>query len=287
VKANNTRINGFNISGSTASGYAGIFLYYSNNCTIENNKLLNNVCGIYLWFANRNNVLRNTATNNGAYGGILLQGSTFNTVSENKVYNNQRGIYLGTSSDNTLSSNTVQHSTGDWGFFVCGKSPKSLIYNNYFNETNLTIKNTHDSVYVNTLNIKKTAGTNIVGGPFIGGNYWAKPDGTGFSQTAVDKDGDGISDSVYNNVSGSIYSDYLPLVIYSKPPAPTLPVANFNSNVTSGNTPLTVLFNSTSTNAANVSWNFGDGTTAVTGTPVSHTFTNKGTSTSIPNYVTN
>jgi parallel beta-helix repeat protein len=142
VKANNTKINGFNISGSTASGYAGIFLYYSNNCTIENNKLLNNICGIYLWFANRNNVLRNTATNNGAYGGILLQASTFNTVSGNKVYNNLRGIYLGTSSDNTVSSNTVDHSTGDWGFFVCGKSPKSLIYNNYFNETNLTIKNT-------------------------------------------------------------------------------------------------------------------------------------------------
>jgi parallel beta-helix repeat protein len=171
VKANNTKINGFNISGATASGYAGIFLYYSNNCTIENNKLLNNVCGIYLWFANWNNVLRNTATNNGAYGGILLQGSTFNTVSGNKVYNNVRGINLGTSSDNTLSSNTVEHSTGDWGFFVCGKSPRSLIYNNYFNETNLTIKKTHDSEYVNTLNIKKTAGTNIVGGPFIGGNY--------------------------------------------------------------------------------------------------------------------
>ena len=56
------------------------------------------------------------------------------------------------------------------------------------------------------------------------------------------------------------------------------PVASFSSNATSGIAPLTVLFTSTSTNAASVSWNFGDGTPVVTGTPVSHTFTNTGTS---------
>ena len=43
----------------------------------------------------------------------------------------------------------------------------------------MTIKNGIGNAY----SIKKTAGTNIVGGPYKGGNYWAKPDGTGFSQT--------------------------------------------------------------------------------------------------------
>jgi parallel beta-helix repeat protein len=275
LKANNTRINGFSISGASASGYAGIFLYYTNNCIIENNKLSNNACGIYLWFANRNSILKNTATNDGDYGGILLQSSTFNTISGNNVFGNKRGVYFGTSPDNTLSSNTVQHSSGDWGLFVCPRSPRSLIYNNYINETNISIRKTH-SGDPDTLNVTKTAGPNIAGGSYIGGNYWGKPDGTGFSQTAVDKNGDGFSDSAYINVTGSPYSDYLPLVTPRS--APILPVANFTSNVTSGSTPLTVLFTSRSTNTSSVSWNFGDETAAVTGTPVSHRFINTGTS---------
>jgi PKD repeat protein len=56
------------------------------------------------------------------------------------------------------------------------------------------------------------------------------------------------------------------------------PVASFTASKTSGTTPLDVTFNSTSINATNLSWNFGDGSAAVTGSPVSHTFTNTGTS---------
>lgn len=71
----------------------------------------------------------------------------------------------------------------------------------------MTIKNGTGNSY----NLKKTEGTNIVGGSYIGGNFWGKPDGTGFSQTAVDKNGDGIFDSVYK-IGHSKYKDYLPLV---------------------------------------------------------------------------
>ena len=90
----------------------------------------------------------------------------------------------------TILSNIIQNNN-IFGLFVCGKCDKVRFYNNYFNDTNITIKSGIGNVY----NTTKTAGTNIVGGPSIGGNYWAKPDGTGFSQTAVDKDKDGISDS--------------------------------------------------------------------------------------------
>jgi hypothetical protein len=60
----------------------------------------------------------------------------------------------------------------------------------------------------NTWNTPKTAGTNIVGGPYLGGNYWASPDGMGFSQTHPDP-GDGFCDESYIFNGNNI--DYLPL----------------------------------------------------------------------------
>ena len=40
---------------------------------------------------------------------------------------------------------------------------------------------------------------------------------------------------------------------------PVLPVANFSSNVTTGNTPLSVQFTDLSENATEWNWSFGDG----------------------------
>ena len=80
----------------------------------------------------------------------------------------------------------------------------------------------------NVFNTTKTAGTNIVGGPYIGGNFWAKPDGTGFSQTATDADGDGISDTVYS-FSGNLNTDFLPLVEGSKSNQ-SVPPVNLNTS---------------------------------------------------------
>ena len=264
LQGNNTKINGFKIIGASKSSYAGINLSSCNNCIIENNKLLNNSRGIYLLKSNGNTVSKNNAANSGEYG-IALQGSRGNTISGNTALDNLRGVYLGTADDNLILSNTVQ-SNSVYGLFICGLSDKNRVYNNYFNNTNMTIRNGIGSVY----SITKTAGTNIVGGPYIGGNFWGKPDGTGFSDTAVDKDGDGISDSAYTNITGSVYSDYLPLVT----PGPVLipPVADFISNVTSGIVPLNVGFTDNSTGApTSWAWDFGDGNTSKDQNPV-HTY---------------
>ena len=61
------------------------------------------------------------------------------------------------------------------------------------------------------LNSTKTAGPNIVGGPFIGGNFWAFPNGTGFSQTHPDTDGDGFCDEPYFLTEDT--TDDLPLAL--------------------------------------------------------------------------
>ncbi|HMB44783.1 MAG TPA: NosD domain-containing protein, partial [Candidatus Methanoperedens sp.] len=62
---------------------------------------------------------------------------------------------------------------------------------------------------VNNWNTTKQSGTNIVGGLYLGGNYWAYPNGTGFSQTCSDANKDGICDSIYELYAGN--KDFLPL----------------------------------------------------------------------------
>ncbi len=277
LQADKVKIKGFKISGSILYGYAGICLSSCSDCMIEDNKLSNNSFGIYLLnsksniisknavsenqrgiylnISENNTLSGNNATNNREYG-IASQNSNGSLLSENLVFKNERGIYFGRSDGNTLTGNTVRNNNV-YGLYICGASDRNAIYNNYFNDTSMTIKNGTGNAY----NITRTASTNIIGGPYIGGNYWAKPDGTGFSQTAADKDGNGISDSAYTRIAGSKYSDYLPLVIIPEPPEPVALVANFWGSPRSGDVPLNVTFTDISTETPTEwNWSFGDGT---------------------------
>mgnify|MGYP000843893930 FL=1 len=223
--------------------------------------------------ADWNIISKNTVTSNTEYG-IVFASSKNNVVSGNKVYNNVRGVHVGNSEDNRLLSNTIKDNSV-YGFSICGKCDRNTIYDNYFSNTYISIKNKEKGKEGNSYNITKTAGTNIVDGPYLGGNFWAKPDGTGFSQNAIDNDGDGISDSAYIGIEGSTYSDFFPLVIPK--PAPILPpVADFSSNVTSGKAPLDVGFTDKSRGApTSWAWDFGDGSTSKDQNPI-HTYSKAG-----------
>jgi hypothetical protein len=65
---------------------------------------------------------------------------------------------------------------------------------------------------INNWNTSKTLGTNIIGGEYTGGNIWANPGGTGYSQTCADVGSDGICDSPY--VLDANNTDYLPLAYF-------------------------------------------------------------------------
>lgn len=292
VESNKVTINGFKIT-NAGIGHAGISLYESNNCIIENNRVLNNSLGIYLknseynqilnnligkgnkgidaeessyntisgnrasknrygiYLPNskENTLLNNTLSNNKEYG-ILLSTAVSNTVSENEAFNNGRGIHLGNSDSNIISNNNI-YLNEIYGLFICPRSDKNRVFNNYFNNTvNAVPNNGTDNVY----NEKKTQGTNIVGGPSLAGNYWAKPDGTGFSEINVDSDGDGIIDKKYV-LENSSYIDHLPLAAVEQQQL-ILPYANFSANITGGPAPLSVSFKDSSENATNSSWDF-------------------------------
>ncbi|MCC4770074.1 PGF-pre-PGF domain-containing protein [Methanosarcina sp. DH2] len=254
VQADNVRISGFKITG-TKTSYAGIQLSGCNNCIIENNKLSNNGYGIYLLSSRRSTVSNNIVTNNGDYG-IVLASSTSSTLSGNTASNNNgRGVHLGTSDGNTLSGNTIA-SNGISGLYVCPRSDNNLVFNNYLvNIVNAEIKNGTGNSY----STEKTAGENIIGEPYLGGNFWGKPDGSGFSETAPDADGDGIADIAYS-FENSIYADSLPLVSITgktiEEPSPVLPVANLEANLTNGPAPLSVRFTDLSENAVEREWDF-------------------------------
>lgn len=81
------------------------------------------------------------------------------------------------------------------------------IYNNFFNNTiNYVNSSSGDSVSWNTT---ISSGTNIAGRNQIGGNYWAYPNGTGYSETCDNLDNDSFCDAPFTLATNNI--DFLPL----------------------------------------------------------------------------
>ena len=114
------------------------------------------------------------------------------------VTNNDDGIGLYASSYyNILTGNTAT-SNNNCGIYL-SSSNNNRIYNNYFNNTN----NARDDG-TNIWNVTQTEGMNIIGGPYLGGNYWSDYNGT-------DADSDGLGDVPYEIPRGT-NKDYRPLV---------------------------------------------------------------------------
>gem|GEM_PF-2557380 len=102
----------------------------------------------------------------------------------------------------------------------------NTIYNNYFNNTNNAVASGS-----NTWNITRTIGSNIADGPYLGGNFWAHPNGTGLSQACGDANTDGICDLPY--MPGSSNIDYLPLAMFSRKTSTSITVnTDVNANRT-------------------------------------------------------
>ncbi len=171
-----------------SSTNAGTF--YCINCvnvTIKNLNLNKNGNGIFFWNTTRSKIQNVNASNNGV--GISLGDSSSNTLSGNNASKNNVGISLYDSSINKIYNNIFNNTINTFLFFFSRS---------------------------NTWNTDKTPGTNIIGGPYLGGNFWANPSGTGFSQTCTDANGDGICDSTYFLQGRN--SDYLPLAKIPPPP---------------------------------------------------------------------
>jgi parallel beta-helix repeat protein len=204
---------GYTIDGAFVwnPNYHGIYVYNSTtltNITVKNLKVTDWYHGIFYNNVINGNITNNIGTSN--VDNIELSSSNKITIINNKGNLNYNGIVLSSSNSIIVTYNNMQFNSA--GIYL-SYANNTTVYNNYFNNTINAFDNGN-----NTWNITKTAGVNIIGGPYLGGNFWASPNGTGFSQTCADADKDGICDSTY--MLSSQNTDYLPLAYYTSDAAP-------------------------------------------------------------------
>ena len=189
------------IDGTGKSNTYGI--YSNQNMTTIKNCIVsdwNN--GIVFYNANNGTIHNNEPYSNKA-SGILLKESKYNVLSDNNASYNQYGIKLNDNSNENEIKNNIATYNKINGIYVESNCFSNLIYNNYLAGNNHDGKDAGNGN--NFWNTTNSTGPNIIGGPYIGGNYYSDYDG-------VDENGDGFGETPYDNIGGQ-NRDYLPLVI--------------------------------------------------------------------------
>jgi cysteine-rich repeat protein/parallel beta-helix repeat protein len=198
----------------------GVKFYSVDNGRIENIDASSTSAGIYLYVSDKNLVTSNSFNENTF--GIDLGNSRGNEIYNNNIDSNIYGLYFGGCFENNITGNSITFNL--YGINQGNHAGDNIIYNNYFRNTNNIrfSENLHGPTVQlsNSWNTTKTLETNVVGGLYLGGNYWTKPDGTGFSETCSDSNFDGFCDTAYDLTIGQCPSgvdcanniDYLPLI---------------------------------------------------------------------------
>ena len=194
--------------GENGKGYYAIM---KNNVA-----LFNGYIGLHNW--NPHGIIQGNLVLQNAVAGIDVSYHSNNTtLSGNYVATQPIGIQITDyAQDLTLHHNYIEdHDNADL-FIKSNKGFwKGAIFDNYFGSW-VNVNGTGQiGNFVWTNPMGPTAGENIMGGPYIAGNYWSNPDGTGWSDLEP-ATSTGYTTKPYEVISG-IY-DTAPLVKVSQPP---------------------------------------------------------------------
>jgi parallel beta-helix repeat protein len=199
----------------------GIAIEHGHSNVIEQNRVSGNPIAIDLWTDDDASLVAAFPTCRDSYDYDIRNNTlTYNSVGVNctgsgstrlshdyRIYNNiidynNNGISFSATTTSNIYSNLIRHNTG--AGVNLGTATNNTVYNNY-------LKNTVNAraTASNTWSIAKTAGTNIVGGAYLGGNYWS-------DYTGTDTDGDGQGNTNLPHRSGGTITtggDSRPLVM--------------------------------------------------------------------------
>jgi parallel beta-helix repeat protein len=202
----------------------GISLNSSDNNWLEGNNLASNTkSGVLVQNSFNDTVINNTIQRNG--NGVTFENTNVSYILGNLISEQTgNGITLNSSYSNLIANNTVVNN-GQYGIYYNG-SGNNTVYNNWFNN-NANVK-LDGSNLGNHWNIPKTGPyPNIYGGPYLGGNYWAQPNGQGWSQITPNRS-DGFTTIPFRIDQDNI--DELPLTNFTPiPPAPPNPYPDYIS----------------------------------------------------------
>ncbi|PWR75898.1 NosD domain-containing protein [Methanospirillum stamsii] len=249
TRINNSSVGNFNPE-THEDDASGIEISESHGIVINDSEFSNGpYYGVFV--ANCKNVsVQNTKIMGNKESGVYFIQDSFVSVDNSDILDNEDcGISMDFISNFTLNRNFVTGNKKSGVMFLDVKD--GIIADNLFNNSENVI-----FVYEKTplvWNTTLTQGENIAGGPYLGGNFWANLNGSGFSQTHADR-GDGICNASYRIATENM--DYLPLAVPSDDIIP-----DFIAGPISGTPPLSVKFTDNSTGYPKAwNWTFGDGT---------------------------
>jgi len=192
-----------------------IFLLYSSNDAIFNNNFTKNAVGITDLHGSNNSISFNSfyedisaiVINNtqkdvihknyfvGDNQGINSTISEYTLISNNNIYSGQIDIYYLYTNNTYIFNNTLYGSIG----FNFSNSEYNYIYNN------IIMAYSNIAYHLpNYWNVSEKKGINIIGGPYIGGNYWA-------NYNCINES-NGFGVAPFNDFNSIYKYDYLPLV---------------------------------------------------------------------------